>query len=172
MNMGMGNFSYTISRKIPESWSGLINFIFNRLVRKLRPQKNTNLQALIDQPIYQMMMLVTEKESKNLALQFPELSFTRSSPYATDIISKGMSKLKGIEKVGEIYGFGLDEVMVFGDSNNDIEMLAGTKHSVAMGNASRKARKVASYVTESNNKDGIYKAIKHFGLMGEEDVSE
>ncbi|MFX3887015.1 HAD hydrolase family protein [Streptococcus suis] len=51
------------------------------------------------------------------------MSFTRSSPYATDIICKGNSKLSCIVKVSDRYGFELDEVMLFGDSNNDFEML-------------------------------------------------
>ncbi|MFX3874783.1 HAD hydrolase family protein, partial [Streptococcus suis] len=62
------------------------------------------------------------------------MSFTRSSPYATDIISKGNSKLSGIVQVADRYGFELDEVMVFGDSNNDFVMLNEILHSVAMGN--------------------------------------
>lgn len=165
MNFGAGNFAYSVSRMIPESWAGMINFIFNRLIRWIRPQKSVDLHSLLTQPIYQMMLLVTERDTKKLALAFPHLTMTRSSPYAVDIISKGMSKLRGIELVGEQYGFTTDEVMAFGDSNNDVEMLSGVQFSVAMGNASRKVKQSASYVTDTNNKDGIYKAVCHFGLI-------
>jgi Cof subfamily protein (haloacid dehalogenase superfamily) len=120
-----------------------------------------------------MMMIVSEVETKKLAAEFPQLSITRSSPYSVDIISRGMSKLKGIEKAGEYYGFTTDQVMAFGDSTNDVEMLAGVRFSVAMGNGSKKVKDVASYVTASNNEDGIYQAALHFGLMEEaSDVSE
>lgn len=34
-----------------------------------------------------------------------------------------------------MFGFSLDEVMAFGDSDNDIEMLSGVGTGVAMGNA-------------------------------------
>lgn len=165
MSAGTGNFAYRVTRMIPESWAGIINFVFNRLVRWISPQQETNLKGFLFQPIYQLMLLTTEMETQSLEVLFPNLSFTRSSPYATDIISKGNSKLSGIVKVAERYGFELDEVMVFGDSNNDFEMLNEIQHSVAMGNGTKKVKQAASFVTDTNNRDGIYKALIHFGVI-------
>ena len=173
MNAGSGQLGYRISRMVPDALVDAIIFIFNRLVRWVRPQKKNEWSSLFQQPIYQMMMIVSEAETKKLAAEFPQLSITRSSPYSVDIISQGMSKLKGIEKAGDHYGFTTDQVMAFGDSTNDVEMLAGVRYSVAMGNGSKKVKEVASYVTASNNEDGIYQAALHFGLMEEySDVSE
>lgn len=173
MNAGSGQLGYRISRMVPDALVDAIIFIFNRLVRWVRPQKKNEWSSLFQQPIYQMMMIVSEAETKKLAAEFPQLSITRSSPYSVDIISQGMSKLKGIEKAGDHYGFTTDQVMAFGDSTNDVEMLAGVRYSVAMGNGSKKVKDVASYVTASNNEDGIYLAALHFGLMEEySDVSE
>lgn len=169
LNMGMGNFSYMVTRIVPRSWTSSINFIFNRLVRKVNPQTKEELYALLGEPIYQILILSTEGEMKKLRRTFPNLNFTRSSSYATDVISKGMSKLEGIKLVAAHYGFELDQVMVFGDSNNDVEMLSGIPKSVAMGNATRKAKKSAAYVTASNNKDGILQAMEHFGVLEGED---
>lgn len=165
MSAGTGNFAYRVTRMIPESWAGIINFIFNRLVRWISPQQETNLKGFLFQPIYQLMLLTTERETQSLEVLFPNLSFTRSSPYATDIISKGNSKLSGIVKVADRYGFELDEVMVFGDSNNDFEMLNEIQYSVAMGNGTKKVKQAASFVTDTNNRDGIYKALIHFGVI-------
>lgn len=172
MSTGTGNVAYRLSRLIPDRFAGLVNFIFNRLVRLVRPQRQTNLRGYLEQPIYQLMMLTTEKETRELEAGCQDLSFTRSSPYATDIISKGSSKLSGILKVAEKYRFSLDEVVAFGDSNNDYEMLKAIKHSVAMGNGTKRVRKVASFVTDSNNRDGIYKAFVQLGLLEENNVSE
>ena len=173
MNAGSGQLGYRISRMVPDALVDAIIFIFNRLVRWVRPQKKNEWSSLFQQPIYQMMMIVSEAETKKLAAEFPQLSITRSSPYSVDIISQGMSKLKGIEKAGDHYGFTTDQVMAFGDSTNDVEMLAGVRYSVAMGNGSKKVKDVASYVTASNNEDGIYQAALHFCLMEESsDISE
>ena len=128
MNIGSGRLGYRISRMIPDAWVNGIIFIFNRLIRWVRPQKKIELSSLFQQPIYQMMMIVSEMETKKLAAEFPQLSITRSSPYSVDIISKGMSKLRGIEKAGEFYGFTTNQVMALGDSTNDVEMLEGVKN--------------------------------------------
>ena len=78
-------------------------------------------------------MLMTPEESNQAAIELDHLKFTRSNPFAADIINQGNSKLEGIRRVGKEYGFDLNQVMAFGDSDNDLEMLAGVGMSVAMG---------------------------------------
>lgn len=167
MSFGSGNLAYRISRLIPESLAGLVNFLFNRVIRLLRPKKSIDFQAILTQPIYQLILLMTEVESRKMQLAFPHLSITRSSPYAVDVISQGMSKLKAIDIVGQQFGFTRDEVMAFGDSRNDMEMLKGVRYSVAMGNANKRVKRVASHVTDTNNRNGIYQAIQHFRKTGD-----
>lgn len=172
MKAGMGDLAYRVIRTIPESCTTLVHFIFNRIVRWISPQQQTNLRSFLFQPIHQLILLATEEETQRLEERFPDLSFTRSSPYATDIISQGNSKLTGILRVAKQYQFGLDNIMVFGDSDNDFDMLKEIKYSVAMGNGTPKVKQVASFVTDTNNRDGIYKALIHFGVIEEKDVSK
>lgn len=172
MSFGTGSGLYWLVRLVPASLAGLITFLLNRVIRKLKPQKKIDFDFLKQEPVYQMMLLATEKETEKLSHLYDFLTFTRSSPYATDIISRGNSKFQGILRVGEKLGFDARQVMVFGDSNNDLEMLAGVEYSVAMSNGTRLAKKTASYVTDSNNRDGIFKALVHFDLLGEDYVSE
>ncbi len=47
------------------------------------------------------------------------------------------------------------EVISFGDSYNDLEMVAGTFFGIAMDNACDELKKVAKYVTKSNDSDGV-----------------
>ena len=58
--------------------------------------------------------------------------------------------------------------MAFGDSDNDLEMLAGVGMSVAMGNGSSSVKEVAKHITTSNQQDGIHKALEHFGVLASE----
>ena len=58
-----------------------------------------------------------------------------------------------------MFGFELAEVMAFGDSDNDIEMLSGVGIGVAMGNAKSSVKELAHYTTDSNNNDGIFKGF-------------
>lgn len=78
-----------------------------------------------------------------------------------DITDKSISKKNGVADLIDLCGIEPDEVAVFGDDTNDIEMLMGFPHSIAMGNACEKAKAVASHVTLSHEEDGIPHALKN-----------
>ena len=77
------------------------------MVSKAVPQKEDDLLDLINQPVYQVLMLMTPEESNQAATELDHLKFTRSNPFAADIINQGNSKLEGIRRVGKEYGFDL-----------------------------------------------------------------
>ena len=70
--------------------------------------------------------------------------------------------MEGIRIVGEEFGFSMDQVMAFGDSDNDLEMLSGVGLSIAMGNGTSRVKEVAQHTTTSNTKDGIQKSAGTF----------
>ncbi|MBQ1328379.1 MAG: HAD family phosphatase [Eubacterium sp.] len=82
-----------------------------------------------------------------------------------EIEPKGFSKASGIKFLTEHFGIPEENVYVFGDSNNDLEMLGTVKNSVAMGNATIACKEIASYVTTKVDCGGISNALKHFGLI-------
>ena len=51
--------------------------------------------------------------------------------------------------------------MAIGDSNNDYEMLLNAGYSVAMGNACDRVKEISSAVTDTNENDGVAKAIEN-----------
>ena len=54
----------------------------------------------------------------------------------------------------------MDEVAVFGDDVNDLEMIAFYPRSVAMGNAVEQVKQAAGYVTKTNDEGGIAHALE------------
>lgn len=76
-----------------------------------------------------------------------------------ELIDRNINKMLGIKRTAEIFGWHEDEIAVFGDDYNDIEMLAGFNNSFAMGNACDEVKSHASHVTLSNNEEGIYHAL-------------
>ena len=170
MSFGLSPLSQLVSRFVPKFLTRTVSHSFNRMVSKALPQKEDDLLDLINQPIYQVLMLMTPEETNQAASEFEYLKFTRSNPFAADIINQGNSKLEGIRRVGKEYGFDLNQVMAFGDSDNDLEMLAGVGMSVAMGNGSSSVKEVAKHITTSNQEDGIHKALEHFGVLASEKV--
>ena len=55
--------------------------------------------------------------------------------------------------------------MCFGDSENDLTMISGVGYGIAMGNAVPEVKNIATYITDTNNQDGIAKALAYYGLI-------
>lgn len=69
---------------------------------------------------------------------------------------KGVMLMKVIEK----QGIASDEVMVIGDSANDLSMLTRFKNSFAVANGVEEAKQAATYLTADNTDLGVVKAIR------------
>jgi Cof subfamily protein (haloacid dehalogenase superfamily) len=77
-----------------------------------------------------------------------------------EIVHKDASKMQGIQRVMNTYNIQLDEIITIGDNYNDIDMLSFATTSIAMGNAPDAVKKHASMVTDTNNNEGIQKALE------------
>lgn len=120
-------------------------------------------------------MLVFYRELVNSTRPLPEKLFTRlqercgdkATMYLTDqgatvqIVSRDSSKLAAIEKVRQAMGIAPEDIAVFGDDINDLEMISAYPVSVAMGNAVAEVKAAAKYVTLPNDESGIAHALKH-----------
>jgi len=93
-----------------------------------------------------------------------KLQVTNSSPTNLEVNPYGISKANALEKVCERIGITMDNVMAVGDSLNDIAMIESAGIGVAMGNAQETVKKAADWVTNTNNEDGVAKAILQFVL--------
>jgi len=82
-----------------------------------------------------------------------------------EVVPKGFSKATGIKFLMEHHKISIDKVLVFGDSNNDLEMIQYVPNSIVMGNCTPEVLAVASYQTDKVEDDGIYNALKHFGVI-------
>lgn len=75
------------------------------------------------------------------------------------------AKGEGIKKVMDILGAKCEDVIVFGDSPNDLSMFMDDWLKVAMGNACPQLKEKADMVTNSVDEDGIYNACQRLGLF-------
>lgn len=76
------------------------------------------------------------------------------------IMASSVSKLSGIEKIMAALGYAKDEIAVFGDDVNDLEMLSAYPNSIAMGNADDFVKARAGNITLGNDRDGVAHAIQ------------
>lgn len=76
-----------------------------------------------------------------------------------EITKKGVNKGKALLKTGELLGVSVSEIIAFGDSGNDIDMINAAGTGVAMANSTPEILSAADYVTRSNNDNGIAYAL-------------
>lgn len=73
-----------------------------------------------------------------------------------DIYSKSANKGNTLKDLSNLLKIDSNNIIAFGNDENDIEMLKYAQNSVAMINSSGNLKKVAKFVTtESNNNDGV-----------------
>ena len=100
-----------------------------------------------------------------LGEKFPALNVVRSSTFLLEIMDKTVSKATGIAALLKHYGLTIDEAVAFGDNYNDAEMLKLIPQSVAMANSPEAVKKLASTVTDSNERGGIYTYLVKIGVI-------
>lgn len=114
------------------------------------------------QGIFSNMDEKREAEQKLKKIQGLEVS--ASFGHNHEINAAGTSKGTCLIKLGEILGITMDEMMACGDGMNDYEMLRTVGFAVVMGNGHKDLKAIADYVTDTNNEDGVAKAIEQFVL--------
>lgn len=84
----------------------------------------------------------------------------------SELTAKGMSKAVGVKHFAEHMGIPLEDVIAFGDSANDREMLEVVGHGIAMGNFKDGIDEVASWITKPVNDGGLAHGFREMGLIG------
>lgn len=117
-----------------------------------------------DHPIYQIILYMDDTELKLLP-ELPHVRITRWHSGGVDLIPADGGKAAGIAKVLEHYGLTREEAIAFGDGHNDVDMFRAVGTAVAMGNACQAAKDAADYITDDPDNDGVWNALKHFGVL-------
>ncbi len=89
-----------------------------------------------------------------------ELKVKISGTNWVDISSQNAHKGFALQKVQELHRVTPAETMVFGDYNNDLEMLALADFSFAMANAHPMVKEAAHYATSSNDDFGVERVLQ------------
>lgn len=94
-----------------------------------------------------------------------DYEIVRTCPRQIEIAPSGITKGRTLKRLMEEEGIGRDEVLVFGDGENDIDMFRQVTHSIAMGNAAAYVKEHAAEITEGNGEEGLLKALKRYRLL-------
>lgn len=97
--------------------------------------------------------------------QFAEsLNMCTSKPVYLEVMNINSSKQAAIEYFLNHLKITREEVIAIGDNFNDIEMIQFAGLGIAMGNAPDEVKSFADYITDTNNNDGVAKALDKFIL--------
>lgn len=116
-----------------------------------------------------MHMVFENTEYRDQKLQeirekFPDLAFSNATTFNMEINSADAGKGKGLVALGRILGISREEIMACGDAANDWDMLQMAGFPVVMGNADEETKKLAAFVTKSNEEDGVAYAVEQYVL--------
>lgn len=122
-----------------------------------------------DHSIIKVMMIdepeVLQKAIDSLPKEvYDKYTVVRSTPYFLEFLNKKVNKGTGLELLAKHLGIKQEEVMSFGDAGNDLDMIVYAGMGVAMDNAFPEVKEAANYITDSNENDGVAKAIEKFVL--------
>lgn len=106
---------------------------------------------------------VLQEAVKNIPAEYyDKYTILQSHPYLIEMMNNEVDKGRGIEVLTKLLGFTADEVMAFGDEANDLAMLEYAGFGVAMDNAVPALKRIAKYVTKSNDDHGIAETLEKF----------
>ncbi|MEX1029865.1 MAG: Cof-type HAD-IIB family hydrolase [Paenibacillaceae bacterium] len=92
------------------------------------------------------------------------LEITNSDPNNMEMNPLGINKSYGIQKMCEIIGCTMSEVVAMGDSMNDLAMIVDAGLGVAMGNAQDMIKQAADVIAPTNEEDGVGFIIRKYVL--------
>lgn len=119
---------------------------------------------LIGEPLEKVMVLVDSV--KNLEQYVNRLSID----YTVHIIDRKyvevkkreVSKWTALNYYFSENDISTEDVVYFGDDDNDMDCFQNLSHTVAMGNAIDKVKKVAEYIVDSNNEGGVVQGLRMY----------
>lgn len=116
--------------------------------------------------LYQATVFILPSEDEVFTRILPKgCKLARWGIHGADIIAAEGGKAIGMKFFGEALGILPEEMMAFGDAQNDMDMMEYAGIGVAMGNGEESLKEIADYVTTDVDDDGVLRALQHFGIL-------
>lgn len=117
--------------------------------------------------IFKIAYVNTPDETLKLRAKLPSEMYdsyeiSSSVPQFVEIVSKGITKAGALKIIGQRLNVTAEDIIAFGDQDNDIPMIDYAGCGVAMGNAPNIVKERASYVTATNDEDGVALAVEYY----------
>lgn len=156
--MGAGVDYYYSFDEDPTEWMEFDVKLVSGKLKRIPTKESLNTD------FYKILLMGDEEQLNEFETYIPqewrdEFYVVRSQKYLVEVLTKGVNKAFGLEKLAQKLNIQPSEIAVIGDAANDIEMLEYAGLAVAMGNASEEVKAIADIVTDTNENNGVIKAI-------------
>lgn len=121
--------------------------VFNSIIRKLRKIENID---VLD--VGHMSRKTIKQGTEEFDIEY----------YYTEISLKDVDKWNAIEFLIDKLNIKKEEVIAIGDNMNDKKMIENSGLGIAMGQSTPVITQIADYITDSNENDGVKKALEKF----------
>lgn len=106
-----------------------------------------------------------DRNLEKIKNELPELEVMVVGDGWVEIMPKGVNKASALEWIAKENQYTLENIMAFGDAQNDISMIKACGIGVAMGNALKEVKDAADIIADTNDNNGIGKVIDLYVLQ-------
>ncbi|MBC2851045.1 HAD family phosphatase [Cetobacterium sp. 8H] len=134
---------------------------------KMPFEKVKNFKATVDRDCVKCIMLGEPSYLKEVEKELKEelghkFSISISKPFFLEITKLGVDKGSSLLKLATLKNIKLEEIIVVGDSYNDLPMLKVAGLPACVENAKPEIKDFCKFISTSNNNNGISNIIKTF----------
>lgn len=105
-----------------------------------------------------------EVEKKLKPIISNKLYMTITKPYFLEFMNKDVDKSRSIIRLCNKIKINIEDIIAIGDSYNDISMIKLAGLGISMGNAIEEVKNASDFITDTNENNGVSKAIEKFIL--------
>lgn len=126
-----------------------------------------DLAEFVDFPLYKILIAGDPEylQQNHLAIKEPfldQVTAAFSAPFYFEFTMKGIDKAKALNEIAAQLSITQNEILSFGDGQNDRSIIEYAGTGIAMGNAVDELKEIADDVTLSNDEDGIAVALEKY----------
>lgn len=141
------------------------NFDLNESLTDSNNVKKTDFTGKLDDVDKIIFAVEDAEEINEIKAMLPDGLYTSiANGFLLQIMSNEATKINGVKALAKHYNININEIAAFGDDHDDVGMLKECGYGVAVANARDEVIKVADYITESSENDGVAKWIEKYIL--------
>lgn len=140
------------------------------------PYQTVSLEDFLKTSRMKMMLVCDEKDMPGVQKRGAEFQSDeiRLKPLVTasvlfEYMDPSISKSAALQRVLDLHGWSADNLLVFGDQDNDADMLKFAGTGVCMANGSELSRKAADFITADNDHEGVALFLEEHVLQEEQE---